>query len=97
MPARRFRIDRIEAVLFEHLDGGFGRRKQKVVFARAEPEQFQTFFLVGIVQCGKMLFFPKKRHRLVRVRRWIDDSEQPRTVHADIRELSRWGMAILRV
>src|SRR5262245_58394940 len=99
MAAFTFSRNRRESMLLEQLHGGVAGAKQEVVFADADPEQFQALFQIGVVELGLMLFepfFAGWRNLRRGVRGWRSagarsltrkDVEQPGAEDADVAEL----------
>jgi len=80
-----FLIHHVEIVLLQRRHSRPGGFDQKVVFACAEPEEFQSFLEFGVVQGITLLFFPGWPRAATG---W---TEYARTEHADIGELVQFG------
>src|SRR5262245_9943664 len=99
MAAFSFAGDRREPVFLEQLHGRVAVAEQEVVFADADPEQFQPLLQIGVIEFGLMLFEPRFAggsylRRGVRGGRSASarshapgDVEQAGTEYADVTEL----------
>jgi hypothetical protein len=56
--AGRFLVDHVEPVLLQGRHGGLGGFDQEILFAGAEPDQFQALLELGVVQGFTLLVFP---------------------------------------
>src|SRR5262245_39301269 len=80
---------RLEAVFLQELHRAPRGVDQEVLFARAEPQEVEAAFGGGIVQRGKILFFPRFTERRGR-RRWrgaARPADDPGAEHADVCKL----------